>query len=181
MPRTIYFVCAALLLIACSLAATQTGFRDSDSWGLVAGSVASVDPKNQAIDVLVRSGTPVPPVSWVEERTFRVSDLRLRAMSEPVQLKVAFTKDTKFWNSVGSRLERLESAPKIESGLAVLIELREDQRWNVKGTASTATAKALAAAKVVLLQACIEDSCTKAKCKGKQDCKEKVCDCPAIK
>jgi len=148
---------------------------------VLVGSVASVDQKGQTIDLLVRSGTVAAPKSWVQEKSFKFSELQIKVMPEAVPLRLAFTENTKLWKLADSRLEpQLQSVARVEPGSPVLIELQEGQHWNVKET-GPGSMHGLTAARVVLLQACIEESCTKAKCKGTKDCKEKVCDCPTPK
>lgn len=171
-----------LFVITCNLvAATQVGTRNSDSWGVLAGSVASVDQKTQTINLLVRSGMVTAPKVWAQDKVFKFSDLQLRVMPGAVPLRVAFSDNTTIWKAIDSRLvPQAQSLERIEPGSSVLVELQAGQGWSSKETGPVATLS-LSAARLILLQACIEESCTKVKCKGTKDCKEKVCDCPTAK
>jgi len=172
----------AVLFAVCNLLATATpaqSWRDPDAWGVLAGSIAAVDHKNHTFDVLVRSGAGAAPKQWTQDKSFALSELQLQVRSEPVHLRLSFTEETKVWRVTDARLTA-QFIGAVEPGSPVLIELQQGQYWGAKETALPYT-RNFTAARVILLQACIEESCGKAKCKGKADCKEKVCDCPKPK
>lgn len=174
-----------ILLLAFNLVSTflfaQTAYN-SDTWDVLVGSVGDVDLKQGTLTVLVRggvhgtNGSPTAVWDWKHGDYVAMPDLRLQARPESTPIKVALAKDIKVFKVADSRLTS-QSPSSIEPHAPVLIQLERGQYFPTKGSSP----HGLVAARVVLLQACIEESCVKPKCKGGTDCKEKACDCKGSK
>lgn len=165
---------------------------DHESWRAVVGVVESVDPKQKTLDIRIRGGAREVPRRWENAQggtntaeatstltsNFSLGDFWLQVRPDSNQkAKLILTSETGVFQQVSSSL-RPTDAKQIQSGDSVLIVLAGEHCWPSSEQMSSKWQFDTKIDKVVLLQACIEESCSKAKCKGKSDCKERVCDCP---
>ena len=165
---------------------------ESGGWQVLVGAIESVDIEHENIEIRIRSGAKGIPghladkdwnnMAWSKTNPFPVREFDLQVRPEANQkAKFKFTSETPVFREQGSSkaigLDILR-APKIESGDAVLLVLSAGQCWPSSEKETSRWRSEPSIAKIVLLQACIEESCVKAQCKGKSQCKEKVCNCP---
>jgi hypothetical protein len=195
-PRlTVIFALAANILIfvaAVPLAVSNAGSPQlfpckSDSWQVLVGAVDKVDTEGKHVEIRIRGGARAIPkrlanqdwskLDWSKTSQSSVQEFELQLRPEANQkAKFKITTETSvFWERATLGLGR---PPQIETGAPVLLVLAAGQCWPSSETEAPLWGSEATIAKIVMFQACIEDSCVKAKCKGKTGCKEKVCNCP---
>ena len=165
---------------------------DSGGWQVLLGSVDSVNAERKNIEIRIRGGAQAIPARWKiqewdnlavssQSSHFSLSDLAVEDRPDANQ-KAQF-KLTTFSSVYKATPEGLDSAKttQIESGTPVLLVLPEGRCWPRSEKEYFLWMSETPVAKLVLLQACIEETCVKAKCKGKSECKERVCNCAPTK
>jgi hypothetical protein len=161
---------------------------DPGGWQVLLGSVENIDIEHKNIEVRVRGGARAIPARWriqewdnlavsAKSSHFSLSDLTVEdrpGANQKAQFKLA-----SFSSVYKATFEGLDMAKttQIESGAPVLLVLPEGRCWPRSEKEYLPWMSEAQVAKIVLLQACIEESCVKAKCKGKSECKERVCNC----
>ena len=138
---------------------------------VLAGSVISFDKAERTIELRTRCGSSTEPNNWKSDSAFKVDELQLRFRAEPENVRLHLAGNVETWRLDGSKLNAM-AAGAIEPGAPVIVRVRKT------GSSFEGEKNGLEITSLVLLQACIEESCSKAKCKGGADCKEKLCDCP---
>jgi hypothetical protein len=185
----ILFFVAAVPLAVSNAGSPQHSPCKPDSWQVLVGVVESVDTDGKHIEIRIRGGaTGIPKrltnedwgkLEWSKpaQTSLQSFDLQLRPEANQ-KAKLRITTETSVFRERATIGLRAEKPPEIETGASVLLALAAGQCWPSSEKEAPRWASEPTIAKIVLLQACIEESCVKAKCKGKTGCKEKVCNCP---
>jgi hypothetical protein len=163
-------VLCSFLVILCGNSTAAQLLDNTSKLTVLAGSVTSYDKDGHTIELSVRSGSSTEPTNWEGGSALNIRDLQLRSQDEPRNVKLRFSDRADMWKLSDSKLAAISSSS-IRSGAPVIIVIRKAGPLSLGGSDGEIT-------KLVLLQACIEESCSKAKCKGGPDCREKSCDCP---
>jgi hypothetical protein len=179
--RSLSWLCAAVALASFLLtfkAFSQDRQGGHDAWDVVAGSVVEIDQERHTISVLVRGVSESTKASsatngWTKDSHFASDALQLKGRPEPTRIVFTYGPGLKVFGITGSKLIA-ESESSIKQSAPVVIQLRNGQYWTGKEGSP-----GLVAERILLLQACIEESCVRPNCKGA--CKEKTCDCKGSK
>jgi len=197
---TCAFPCALLTLICLfhvmlpGASYAQTKSCDDNTWKVLVGFIDSFPGAGesmmatpQSVRIRLRGGTRELPQQWAHDewgkpgmtmadaKMAKVFNLQTRPDADQ-KVDLFLTGQTKIYRANAKGELSLNTGP-IEAETPVLVVLAEGQCWPASETKTPSWASKAAAARVVLLQACIEESCARPKCKGKSGCKEKVCNC----
>jgi hypothetical protein len=189
------FLCASFLIflgafpLPSSIATPpqEQGQCRPGTWKALVGSIELVDSYRRNIEIRFRGGAEAVPYKWLEDSwgktkssmsaDFPAHELTLQALTgEAQQAKLQLTDATELLRATPQGLEPL-TAEQLDAGTSVLVVLAAGQCWPRSGIQTLPLASRASVSRLVVLLACVEDSCIKAKCKGKRDCKEKVCNC----
>jgi hypothetical protein len=191
--RSLLAACLLLIFVALPVGLSVMASPQSDdqcksgSWRVLVGSIDRYDADRKTVQIRIRGGAESIPQRWAvqdwakvdgaKSAEFPIRDFAFQTRAEAnQQAQFEFDDKIAIFRSTTRGLETLD-AKKIESGTSALFLLVTGQCWPSSEMAMNRLGFQPRISRLVLLQACIEESCVKSKCKGKSGCKEKVCNC----
>lgn len=159
----------------------------SGTWRVLVGAVENVDAEHRNLEVRIRGGASGVPDRWASEdwaKSPSFSAGQFSARDFTLQIRPNADQKARFSLAPKAALFRamsqgLDTAKldQIEVGAPILLVLEAGRCWPGSESETLPIMSEPRISKIVLLQACIEESCVKVRCKGKTECKERVCNC----